>query len=132
LWEARANVRLAVEKGTTEFVRRDHIYPIFAPDKAIRDARKVLDRVEPNAIVFADWDKLYSLVYTAQFEAHRADVTFHEAFTNEEQIVAESALTYIDAMLDRRSIYFTVFLPQLGEQFQVEQIGDALYRLRRK
>jgi len=35
-------------------------------------------------------------------------------------------------MLDRRSIYFTVFLPQLGEQFQVEQIGDALYRLRKK
>jgi len=132
LWEARANVRLAVEKGTTEFVRRDHIYPIFAPDKAIRDARKVLDRVEPNAIVFADWDKLYSLVYTAQFEAHRADVTFHEAFTNEEQIVAESAITYIEAMIDQRPIYFTVFLPQLGEHFQVEQIGDALYRLRKK
>jgi len=88
--------------------------------------------VELNAIVFADWDKLYSLVYTAQFEAHRADVTFHEAFTTEEQIVAESAITYIDAMIDRRPIYFTVFLPQLGEYFQVEQIGDALYRLRRK
>jgi len=46
--------------------------------------------------------------------------------------VAESAITYIDAMIDRRPIYFTVFLPQLGEYFQVEQIGDALYRLRRK
>lgn len=132
LWTARANLRLAVEHGYTEFIRRDHIYPVFAPDKAIQDARKVLARVEPNAIVFADWDKLYSFVYTAQFEADRADITFHEAFVNDEQIVAESAITYIDAMIDRRPIYFTVFLPQLGEHFQVEQIGDALYRLRRK
>jgi hypothetical protein len=132
LWTARANLHLAVQHGYTEFVRRAHIYPIFAPDKAIQDARKQLARVEPNAIVFADWDKLYSLVYTAQFEVDRTDVSFHEAFTNDEAIMAESAIAYIDSMIDQRPIYITVFLPQLSEHFQVEQIDDALYRLRKK
>ncbi len=132
VWNARAEVRLAVEKGYTDFVRINHLYPIFAPDKSIQDARKILNRVDENAIVFADWDKLYSLVYTAQFEAGRADVTFHEAYITEEQRVAESAFAYIDANIDSRPIYFIVLLPKLSENYQVEDLGGSLYRLRRK
>jgi hypothetical protein len=132
LWTARVNIRLAVEKGYTDFIRRDHIYPVFAPDKAIQDARKILNRVEQNAIVFADWDKLYSYVYTAQFEAGRKDVTFHEAYITETPSLAETTLAYIDANIDTRPIYFAVFMEELDERYLVEQVGDALYRIRRK
>jgi hypothetical protein len=131
-WEARANIVLAVEKGYTEFIRRDHIYPIFAPDKAIQDARKMLDRLEPNAVVFTDWDKLYSLVYTAQFEADRTDVTFHETFIAGEQSMADSAIAYIGSIINQRPVYFTALASQLSDQYQFEQVDDGLYRLRKK
>ena len=65
---ARADLIPAIKNGYPLFVRRDHIYPVFAPDKAINDANKILARVEENAIVFAPWDKLYSYVYTAHIE----------------------------------------------------------------
>ncbi|MBV6465873.1 MAG: hypothetical protein PGMFKBFP_01160 [Anaerolineales bacterium] len=131
LWDARADLRPAIQKGYPEFVRRDHIYPIFAPDKAVQDARKVLAQLEPDAILFTDWDKLYSLVYTAQVLKARADVSIHEAFVNESYTIADSAFDYIDANIERRPVYFTVTTPQLSERYQVEQIGPSLYRLRR-
>jgi hypothetical protein len=130
-WESRLDIFLAVEKGYTHFVARDHIYPIFSPDKAIQDARKVLARLEPNAVVFTDWDKLYSLIYTAQFEADRTDVTFHMAFITEQQTLADSAIVYIDSIFNQRPIYFTVLPSQLGTHYQLEQVGNGLYRLQR-
>jgi len=132
VWQARADVHLAVTSGYTDFVRESHLYPIFAPDKAIQEARKVLNRAAPNAIVFAEWDKLYSLIYTAQFEADRADVTFHQASYLEKPTLAETARTYIDANIDQRPIYFTILLPELSEYYRVEDLGNSLYRLRRK
>ncbi|MCC7511633.1 MAG: hypothetical protein IT296_03180, partial [Anaerolineae bacterium] len=83
------------------------------------------------AILFTDWDKLYSLVYTAQVLKARADVSIHEAFVNESYTIADSAFDYIDANIERRPVYFTVTTPQLSERYQVEQIGPSLYRLRR-
>ena len=68
LWQSRRDLNLAITNGYTTFVRRDHIYPIFAPDKAIHDAKKITNRIEDDAIVFADWDKLYSYIYTAHIE----------------------------------------------------------------
>jgi 4-amino-4-deoxy-L-arabinose transferase-like glycosyltransferase len=131
-WDARADLQSSILRGYPEFVRRGHIYPIFAPDKAIQDARKILGRLEPNAILFTDWDKLYSLVYTAEVENAREDVSIHSAFVNEKMRVADSALAYIDANLDERPIYFTVLLPELSENYQIEDLGGSLYRLRRK
>ena len=132
LWQAHTEIRMAVEKGYTDFIRRDHIYPVFAPDKAIRDAQKVLNRVDENGIVFADWDKLYSLVYTAQIAQGRWDVTFHEMYITDAPRLAESAIAYIDTQIDTRPIYFTVLLDGLNDLYAVEQVGDSLYRIRRK
>ncbi|MFZ5858045.1 MAG: protein O-mannosyl-transferase family [Chloroflexota bacterium] len=130
--DARADLQSSILRGYPEFVRRDHIYPIFAPDKAIQDARKILGRLEPNAILFTDWDKLYSLAYTAEVENAREDVSIHSAFVNEKMRVADSALAYIDANIDERPIYFTVLSPELSENYQIEDLGGSLYRLRRK
>ena len=132
VWNARANVRLAVEKGYTEFIQRDHIYPVFAPEKAIGYARNVLNHVETNAILFSNWDKLYGFVYTAEIVMGRTDVNFHEADPADSRRLSESILAYIDANIDTRPIYFTVMLDELHELYLVEQVEDSLYRIRRK
>jgi Protein of unknown function (DUF2723) len=132
LWQSRRDLNLALANGYTTFVRRDHIYPIFAPDKAIRDARRITGRIEDDAIVFADWDKLYSYIYTAHIEEGRTGIAFHEATTTEDPSLAQTTLAYIDANIDVRPIYFTVFLPELTERYQVQQINSTLYRIYRK
>jgi hypothetical protein len=130
--DAYANLNLAVTKGYTEFIRRDHIYPIFAPDKAVTDARRLLNRVEPNAIVFTDWDNLYSYIYTTQFVLDRGDISLHEAFIGEEPRLADSAIAYINANIDARPIYFTLWLDELDDLFTVEVVDEGLYRIRGK
>jgi heme/copper-type cytochrome/quinol oxidase subunit 4 len=132
IWHARRDLVPAIQSGYPLFVRRDHVYPIFAPDKAINDARKVIHRVEENAIVFAPWDKLYSYVYTAHIEDGRTGISFHEAWSTEEQKLADSAIAYIDQNLDARPIYFTIKMPGLTDLYRVEQINDTLYRVYRK
>lgn len=132
IWQSRNDLNLAIKNGYTSFVRRDHIYPIFAPDKAIRDAMKITNRIEEDAIVFTDWDKLYSYVYTAHIEEGKTGIAFHEATIADHPSLADSALAYIDANIDVRPIYFAIFLPELTDRYQVEQINDTLYRIRRK
>jgi hypothetical protein len=132
IWQSRTDLNLAITNGYTSFVRRDHIYPIFAPDKAIRDAMKIINRVEDDAIVFADWDKLYSYIYTAHVQEGRTGIAFHEATITDDPSLAQTTLTYIDANIDVRPIYFTVFMPELTELYQVQQINNTLYRIHRK
>ena len=132
IWHARRDLSPAIKSGYPFFVRRDHIYPVFAPDKAINDARKVLNRVEENAIIFADWDKLYSYIYTAHIEDGRTGISFQEAWSTEQVKLADSAIAYIDQNLDTRPIYFTIEMPELTELYRVEQINDTLYRVYRK
>lgn len=132
IWNARPELAPAIRNGYPLFVRRNHIYPVFAPDKAIHDARKLLQRVEENAIVFAPWDKLYSYVYTAQIEERQMGITFHEAWSSEIQKLADSTIAYIDQNLDTRPIYFTIEMPELNDLYRVEEIDDTLYRIYRK
>jgi hypothetical protein len=132
IWNAREDLSLAIRSGYTTFVREYHIYPVFAPDKAIRDARRIINRVEPNAIIFADWDKLYSYIYTAHIEEGRLDLNFHEAWIGDDQMLSETTLEYIDANIDDRPIYFTIDMPGLTDRYHVTQINDTLYRIQRK
>jgi hypothetical protein len=132
VWQARPDLIPAIRNGYPLFVRRDHIYPIFAPDKAISDARRIIMRLEENAIVFAPWDKLYSYVYTAHIEEGKTDISFHEVWSTEVEKLADSAIAYIDQNLDTRPIYFTVFTPELADRYRVEKIDDTLYRVYRK
>src|SRR5215207_2980770 len=132
IWNSRRNLIPAIKSGYPLFVRRDHIYPVFAPDKAINDARKILTRVEENAIIFAPWDKLYSYVYTAHIEDGKTGMAFHEAWSTEEEKLAESTIAYIEQNLDSRPIYFTINMSELTDLYQVEKIDDTLYRIDRK
>ena len=93
---------------------------------------KIINRIEDDAIVFADWDKLYSYIYTAHIEERRTGITFHEAWITDNPSLAHTTLAYIDANIDIRPIYFAVFMPELTELYQVQQINATLYRIRRK
>jgi hypothetical protein len=132
IWSARSNLIPAIKSRSPLFVRRDHIYPVFAPDKAINDAQKIIGHVEGNAIVFAPWDKLYSYVYTAHIEDGKTGISLHEAWSTEEAKLADSAIAYIDQNLDTRPIYFTIYMPELTDYYRVEKIDDTLYKLYRK
>jgi hypothetical protein len=132
IWHSRRDLILAINSGYPLFVRRDHVYPVFAPDKAINDAQKIILDIEENAIVFAPWDKLYSYVYTAHIEDGKTDISFHEAWSTEQEKLADSAIAYIDQNLDSRPIYFTIYTPELTNYYRVEKIDDTLYRIYRK
>jgi len=41
-------------------------------------------------------------------------------------------MAYIDANIETRPIYFTVWVPELEEYYQVEQIDEELWRITRK
>jgi hypothetical protein len=129
---SRQNLSLAIQHGYTNFIRDNHIYPVFAPDKAIRDAKRIINKVEPNAIVFSDWDKLYSYIYTAQIEEGMTTLTFREAWIGDDQTLSQTTLEYIEANIDNRPIYFTVEMPGLEEQFRVTRINETLLRIERK
>jgi len=131
LWQFRADLLTGIRAGYTTFIQGDHLYPVFAPHKAILDALKIVDAVEDNAIVFTNWDKLYSYVYTAHIEQGRTGIAFHLAL-EDDMYLAESTLKYIDDNIDNRPIYFAVDVPELTEYFKVEQINESLYKLSRK
>jgi hypothetical protein len=132
IWHSRRDLIPAINSGYPLFVRRDHIYPVFAPDKAMNDAQKIILAIEDNAIVFAPWDKLYSYVYTAHIEDGKTDISFHEAWSTEQEKLADSAIAYIDQNLETRPIYFTIFIPELTNYYRIEKIDDTFYRIYRK
>lgn len=132
IWNARQNLSLAIQKGYTTFIREEHIYPVFAPDKAIREAKRVVNRVEDNAIVFTNWDKLYSYIYTAQIEEGKMGIAFHEVLDEGDQILPTTMIEYIDANIDTRPIYFAMDMPELSELYRVTKINDVLFRIERK
>jgi hypothetical protein len=132
IWHSRKDLIPAINSGYPLFVRRDHIYPVFAPDKAINDAQKLISDIEENAIVFAPWDKLYSYIYTAHIEDGKTNISFHEAWSTEEEKLADSAIAYIDQNLDTRPIYFTIYMTELTNHYRVEKIDDTFYRIYRK
>ena len=127
LYDAREDLRLAVEKGYTSFVQRDHIYPIFAPDKAVKDATKLLNKIPEGAILFADWDKLYSYVYTAQIVLGRTDITLHEYLFMPDGNLPQTTLDYIAANINSRPIYFTIEIEELNELYSVIRVDEALF-----
>jgi hypothetical protein len=132
LWGARADLRPAITGGYTTFVRSAGLYPVFAPHKAIWDATKLINLIEDDAIVFANWDKLYSYIYTAQIELRKPGISFHEAWIGDEKKLSDTTIAYIDANIDNRPIYFTVEMPGLTERYQVVQINEILYQIHRK
>jgi hypothetical protein len=89
-----------------------------------------LGKVEDNAILFANWDRLYSYVYTAHILEGRQGIALHEVL--EPPRPGSTMMDYIEANIDARPVYFTLWLPELEAYYQVEQIENQLWRIRQK
>jgi len=128
-WEARTDLRLAVTEGTTTFIQEEKIYP-RDPDRATKEGQRILSQVEDDAILFANWDRLYSYVYTAHILEGRTGILLHQAMAPPEPGTTMKA--YIEANIDTRPVYFTLEVPGLGTYYNVEQIEPQLFRITRK
>ena len=91
---------------------------------------QVVDGIEANAIIFTGWDRLYTFYYVAHVLQGRTGIDFHESSPQEgiEQL-ADSAISYIEANLGQRPIYFTKRLPQLASHFRIERVSSGLLRI---
>ena len=129
VWNSRADLRLAFSEGTTTFIKEEKIYP-RDPNRAIKEGQRILKHVEDDAILFANWDRLYSYVYTAHIVERRLSISLHEILLAPSP--GTTTMEYIDANLDRRPIYFTIEVPGLENYYNVEQIERQLYRITKK
>lgn len=126
IWNARADLRLAVQEGTTTFIQEEKIYPHDA-DRAVKEGLRILGKVEEDAIVFANWDRLYSYVYTAHVLEGRTGIALHQAMIV--PTPGTSVKAYIDANIETRPIYFTLEMPGLETYYHVEQVEPQLFRI---
>jgi hypothetical protein len=129
VWNARTNLRLAVTKGTTTFIQSEKIYP-RDPERAIKEGHRILSQVEDNAILFANWDRLYSYVYTAHILEGRTGIALHEVLAPPQP--GTTTMAYINANIETRPIYFTLEMPELETYYNVEQIEPQLFRITKK
>jgi hypothetical protein len=129
VWNVRTNLRLAVSEGTTTFIREEKIYP-RDPERATKEGHRILSQVEDDAILFANWDRLYSYVYTAHILEGRTGIALHEVLMPPQPGTTTKA--YIDANIETRPIYFTLEMPELETYYNVRQIEPQLFRLTQK
>ncbi len=127
LIQAKADITLAIQERTTTFIQEEHIHA-FTPTRYVRLSTRLLNKVEDDAIIFEIWDRLYTHVYTAHILQGRTGIDFHEVFPT----LGQTTLDYIEANIDERPIYFATNHPQITDYYDLEEVGDELYRLSRK
>ena len=125
-WNVRGNLRLAVTEGTTNFIQEEKIYP-HDPERATKEGKRILSQVEDNAILFANWDRLYSYVYTAHILEGRTGIALHQVLAPPSP--GSTMKAYIDANIETRPIYFTLEMPELENYYNIEQIEAQLFRI---
>jgi len=129
VWNARTDLRLAVTEGTTTFIQQEKTYP-RDPERATKEGRRILSQVEDNAILFANWDRLYSYVYTAHILEGRTGIALHQLLSRPEP--GSTTKTYIDGNIDTRPIYFTLEVPGLDNYYNIEQVEPQLFHITKK
>jgi hypothetical protein len=129
VWNARTDLRLAITEGTTTFIQEEKIYP-HDPNRATKEGHRILSQVEDNAILFANWDRLYSYVYTAYILEGRTGIALHQVLTPPRPGTTIKA--YIDANIEARPIYFTLEVAGLDTYYNIEQIEPQLFRITKK
>jgi hypothetical protein len=137
-----AYIAEAVRAGRIEFLNtmygnfpfNEYPYPVNEPERVYQQAKTLVDKLEDNAIVFTDWETLYPLYYVAHVEEGRTGMAFHETFPQDGVTrLADSAVTYIEANMERRPIYavnrsFSIFMIH----YRLVPIGHQLFRLEPK
>jgi hypothetical protein len=119
--------------GYTKDIEKRGLIPVHAPDQKARLAKRVVNKLEDNAIVFTEWDTLYSYYYIAHVERGLTGIAFHQAYIDDGTTeVAESLAAYIAQNIDKRPIYTTIPLHDLEHLYTFEKVGDDLMKLHKR
>jgi hypothetical protein len=104
-------------------------YPVSAPHEPRRQARRVIARVEGDALLLADWDIVFALAYVAGVEQRRTGITLVE--WSAAHRLPESLRAVIDAGLVRRPVYITRIPPDWPDQYTFTPVLEdpPLFRL---
>jgi len=89
--------------------------------------------VEDDAIVFTNWNRLYSLYYVAVVIHGRLDMDFHQTYPQEnDHRIADTLIDYIESNIDERPIYFTMYPFPLLDRYSVSSVRPDLFRIEKK
>lgn len=97
-----------VVAGRTPFIGVEGYLIDRNTERVGRVARSVVERLEPNAIVFTDWYWLYPYYYAAHIELGRTGMQFIETYSRSDKPgLADSIVQYVQANYPDRPIYFS-------------------------
>ena len=109
------------------------VYLYQFPETRLLQAQQTVSGIEDNAILFTDWDRVYSFYYVTHVLQERTSMSFHETYPQEGVTsFARSAIEYIEASIDTRPIYFSERPSALSNQFKITRAGSDLFRIERK
>ena len=120
----------SIQQGRISFLdesRMYYPYPVMDPGYPYREAKKIADTVEDNAILFVDWDLLYPVCYVAHVEEQRNGIACYEPlpFGTDGKFPA-SAIEFVRQNKDTRPIYFSTIPDNIRGLFQFKQVGFSL------
>lgn len=108
-------------------------YLFSFPENRKLEAEQTVNRLEDNAILFTDWDRMYGFYYVAHILQERTGMSFHETYPQEGVTsLADSVIEFIEANVDTRPIYFSERPSQLSYRYKITSAGSDLFRIERK
>ncbi len=97
-----------VSAGRTPFIGAEGYLVDRNTARVGRVARTVVERLEPDAIVFTDWYWLYPYYYAAHIELGRTGMQFIETYSRSDKPgLADSIVQFVQANFPDRPIYFS-------------------------
>lgn len=89
--------------------------------------------LEDDAIVFTNWNRLYSLYYVAVVIHGRLDMDFHQTHPQEgDDRIPDTLIDYIESNIDERPVYFTMYPFPLLDRYSVSSIRPDLFQIEKK
>jgi hypothetical protein len=98
----------AVQRGEVPFIGEESYLLWEDPASMINGISHTVEKMKPNAIVFMDWNWLYTYYYIAHIEQGRTDLRFIEPSPRADVPgLPHSVIEFIDANIETRPIYFS-------------------------
>jgi len=117
------NERAVTFMSGSEFAA--YAYPINHPEVVRDEAKKLVDAVEDDAVVFLGWNLLFPSYFVAHIEEGRTAMDFHEAILRHRDTadIYESTAEYVREVVAYRPVYYYGECPRslLLDQFSVKQ-----------
>jgi len=113
IWPVFQPYKEAVIAGEVPFEFED--YPVY-DDFTLNISRATVTNLPENAIVFTNWDMMWSYYYAAHIIEGRRDLTFIETYPADDMNgLADSVAAFVEENLDEHPIFFSERVPDLLE-----------------